>query len=220
MWHMVCVCLLSRFSCIRLFVTQWTEALQTPLSIGFFRQEYWSGLPCPSLGNLPDPGIELTSLMSPALAGGFFTTSVTWEARGIWYYWSKLFIPSLLVKCFCGPSAGKESTCIAGDPGLIPRLGRSAGEGIGYPLQYFWASLMVQLVKNPSAVRESWVWSLAGEDPLEKGMGTHSSILAWEFHGLSLHDWPLSLHFPLHSLIWLIKGYALQFVFLATSVFF
>ena len=67
---MVCVCLLSRFSCIRLFVTQWTEALQTPLSIGFFRQEYWSGLPCPPPRDLPHAGIEPVPLTSPALAGG------------------------------------------------------------------------------------------------------------------------------------------------------
>ena len=59
----------------------WTVALQAPLSMGFLRQEYWSGLPFPSPGDLPDPGIEPESLMSPALAGGFFTTSATWEAR-------------------------------------------------------------------------------------------------------------------------------------------
>ena len=59
----------------------WTVAHHTPLSMGFSRQEYWSGLPCPSLGDLPDPGIELTSLMSPALAGRFFTTSAAWEAQ-------------------------------------------------------------------------------------------------------------------------------------------
>ena len=51
----------------------------------------------------------------------------------------------------------KESTCNAGDPALIPRLGRSAGEGIGYPLQYSWASLVAQLVKTPPAMRETWV---------------------------------------------------------------
>ena len=56
-------------------------AHQVPLSMEFSRQEYWSGLPCPSPGDLPDPGIELASLASPPLAGGFFTTSATWEAR-------------------------------------------------------------------------------------------------------------------------------------------
>ena len=80
---------------------------------------------------------------------------------------------------FSGSSAGKESTCNAGDPSLIPGSGRFAGEGMGYPLQYSWASLMAQLVKNPPAVRETWVWSLGWEDPLEKGKATHSSILAW-----------------------------------------
>ena len=54
-------------------------------------------------------------------------------------------------------SVGKESTCNAGDPGLIPGLERSTGDGIGYPLQYAWASLMAQLVKNPPSIRETWV---------------------------------------------------------------
>ena len=76
-------------------------------------------------------------------------------------------------------SVGKESACNAGDPGLIPGLGRSAGEGIGYPLQYSWASLVAQLVKNLPAMWETWVRSLGWEDPLEKGKATHSSILAW-----------------------------------------
>ena len=75
-------CVLSRFSGVGLFATVWTVAHQTPLSMGFSRQEHWSGLPFPSSGDLPDPGIEPTSLMSPALAGRFFTTSATWEALG------------------------------------------------------------------------------------------------------------------------------------------
>ena len=74
---------------------------------------------------------------------------------------------------------GKESACNAGDPGLIPRSGRSTGKGIGYPLQYSWASLVAQLVKNPPAMRETWVRSLDWKIPLEKGKATHSSILAW-----------------------------------------
>ena len=61
--------------------TPWTVACQTPLSMGFSRQEYWSGLSCPPPGDLPDPWIKPTSLMSLELAGGFFTTSATWEAR-------------------------------------------------------------------------------------------------------------------------------------------
>ena len=62
---------------------------------------------------------------------------------------------------------------------MIPGLGRYAGEGIGYPLQYSWASLVAQLVKNLPAKQETWVGSLGWEDPLEKGKATHSSILAW-----------------------------------------
>ena len=61
----------------RLLETSWTVALQAPLSMGFFKQEYWSGLPCPPPGDLPEPGTKPMSLTSPALAGGFFTTSVT-----------------------------------------------------------------------------------------------------------------------------------------------
>jgi len=76
-------------------------------------------------------------------------------------------------------SVCKESACNAGDPGLIPGSGRSTGEGIGYLLQYSWAFLVAQLVKNPPAMWETWVQSLGWEDPLEKGKSTHSSILAW-----------------------------------------
>ena len=67
-----------------LFVTPWTVARQAPLSMEFSRQEYWSGLPCPRPGDLPNPGIEPMSLLSPALAGGFFTTSATWEGLALW----------------------------------------------------------------------------------------------------------------------------------------
>ena len=80
-WNIDCMgmCVLSCFRCVLLLVTLWTVACQAPLSLGFFRQKYWSGLPCTSPGDLLDSGIETTSLMSPALAGGFFTT---WEALG------------------------------------------------------------------------------------------------------------------------------------------
>ena len=80
---------------------------------------------------------------------------------------------------FSGSSTGKESACNAGDPSSILGSGRSPGEGRGYPLQYSWASLVAQTVKNPPAMRETQVQSLSWEDPLEKGMATHSSILAW-----------------------------------------
>ena len=76
-------------------------------------------------------------------------------------------------------SVGKESTCNAGDSSLIPGSGRFSGEGIGYPLQYSWASLVAQLVKNLPAMQETWVRHLGWEDTLEKGKATHSSIPAW-----------------------------------------
>ena len=79
---------------------------------------------------------------------------------------------------FPGSSVGKESACNAGDPSSILGSGRSGGAGIGYPLQYSWASLVAQLVKNPPAKWKTWVPSLGWENPLEKGKATHSSILA------------------------------------------
>ena len=80
---------------------------------------------------------------------------------------------------FPDSSVGEESASNAGDSHSIPGLARANGEGIGYPLQYSWASLVAHLVKNPSAMRETWVRSLGWEDPLEKGKATHFSILAW-----------------------------------------
>ena len=76
-------------------------------------------------------------------------------------------------------SVGKESACNSGDLGSIPGLGRSAGEGTGYLIQYSWASTVAHLVKNLPAVQEKWIQSLGWEDPLKKGKPTHSSILAW-----------------------------------------
>ena len=90
----------------------------------------------------------------------------------------------MIKRGFPDSSVGKESICNAGDPGLIPGLGRSAGEGIGYPLQYSSASLVAQKGKNPPAILETWVQSMGLEDPPEKGKAAHSSILAGEFHGL------------------------------------
>ena len=96
---------------------------------------------------------------------------------------------------FLDSSVGKQSACSA-DPSSIPGSGRSPGEGIGYPLQYSRASLVTQLVKNWPAMWETWVWFLGWEDPLEMGMATHSSILAWRVPGLYStcdrrvrHDW-------------------------------
>ena len=125
---------------IQLFVTPWTVAGQSPLSMGFPRQEYWSGVPCPTPGNLPDPGIEPSSFMSPVLAG--------WQADSLPLRPPRK--PVLLLNYsytwgFPGGSDGKESACTAGDWSLIQsdssqevpdRSGSSPGKGNDYPLQY------------------------------------------------------------------------------------
>ena len=80
-----------------------------------------------------------------------------------------------------------------GNLGSIPELGRSPGEGIGYPLQYSWASLVAQLVKNPTAMWETWVQSLGWEDLLEEGMATLSSILAWRIP-MDRGAWQATVH--------------------------
>ena len=103
---------------------------------------------------------------------------------------------------FPDSSVGKESACNAEDPGSIPGLRRSAGEGKVYTLQYSWTSLVAQLVKNPPAMQETRVPSLGWEDPLEKGKAAHSSILAWSpwnsidciVHGVT-KSWARLIHF-------------------------
>ena len=100
---------------------------------------------------------------------------------------------------FPDSSVGKESTCTAGDPGSIPGSGRSTGEGIGYLLQYSWASFVAQLVKNLPVMQETLVQSLGCEDPLEKGKDTHSSILAWRI------PWMCIVHGVTKSWTWLSK---------------
>ena len=92
---------------------------------------------------------------------------------------SSPFTLHILFLGFLGSSGSKEPTCNAGDPGLTPGSGSLPREGIGYPLQYSWASLVAQTVKNPPVMWQNRVPSLGWEDPLEEGMATHSSILAW-----------------------------------------
>ena len=97
---------------------------------------------------------------------------------------------SMLYIGFPGSSAGKESAYNAGDINSIPGSGSSPGEGKDYPLQYSWASLVAQTVKNRPAMWETWVQSLGWEDPLEEGMATHSSILApWTEEPGGLQSW-------------------------------
>ena len=90
-------------------------------------------------------------------------------------------------------SVGKEFTCNAGDPGLIPELGSSAGEGKGYPLQYPWASLVAQLVKNLPVMWKTWVRSLGWEDSLEESTAIHSSILPWRIP-MDRGAWQATVH--------------------------
>ena len=94
---------------------------------------------------------------------------------------------------FLGSSAGKESACNAGDPSLIPGLGSSPGEGVGYPLQYYWASLVAQKVKNLPATWEIWVRSLVWEDPREEEKATHSRILSWRIP-MDRGAWQATVH--------------------------
>ena len=89
---------------------------------------------------------------------------------------------------FPDSSVGKESACNAGDPGSIPGLGRSSGEGIGYPLQYSWASLLAQLVKNPPTMRKTLVPSLGWEDPLGREKLPIPVFCPGEFHGVA-NNW-------------------------------
>ena len=96
-------------------------------------------------------------------------------------------------------------------PCLIPGLGGSAGEGIGYPLQYSWAFLIAQLVKNPPAVQETWVWPLSWEDPMEKGKATHSSILAWRIPWtIESQSWTWLSDFHFHWLSLLLLAFSSQ----------
>ena len=112
-----------------------------------------------------------------------------------------IFNSALIKLGFPDSSVGEDSTCNAGDAGLTPRSGRSPGEGLGYPLQYSWTSLVAQLVKSPPAMWETWGRSLGWEDPLEKGEATHSSILAWRIpwavHGIA-KSWTRLSDFHLH----------------------
>ena len=94
---------------------------------------------------------------------------------------------------FPGSSVDKESACNAGDPGLILELGGSPGEGIGYPFQYSCASLVAQTVKNLPVLWETCVPSLDWEDPVEKDMAIHSSILAWRIP-MDRGAWQAAVH--------------------------
>ena len=137
---------LSHFYRVGFFATQWTIAHQAPLSMGFSRQEYCSGLPCPPPGDLPDPAMEPTSPMSPALAGRFFTTSATWE-KPQYQHMHRL----------------KRNT------GSIAGSGRSPGGGHGNPLQY-------SCLENPIGAWRATVHRVAKGQTRLKWIDTHTHI--------------------------------------------
>ena len=149
----ISACVLSQFSCVRFLVNLWTVPHQAPLSMGFHRREYWSGLPFPSPGNLSDLGIKPTSLnicigrlvlYHLCHLGNYFYISNNLK-------WDRLPTPVFLG--LPGGSDGKEFTCNAGDLAWIAGLGRSLDGGQGNPLQY-------SCLENPCEQR-----SLAGYSP-------------------------------------------------------
>ena len=142
--HYLCAQLLN---CIQLFVTPWTVAHQALLSMRLPRQEYWSGLPSPTSGSLPNSGIEPASRVPPALSGRCFTTSATREAHS----WLSKF-------CVCG--------CITH---ICIHIFLNASLYVG-------VSLVAQMAKNLPAVQETLAQSLGQDDPLEKEVATHSSF--------------------------------------------
>ena len=178
--------LLSHFSHVRLCATPQMAAHQAPPSIGFSRQEYWSGLPLSSTN-----GYESEQTQGDSEGQGSLVCCSPWVTKSQTQRsdWTTILViremqikPTLHLLGFSDSAVDKESACNVGDPSSIPGSGRSTGEGIGYALQYSWASLVAQLVKNPSAMQETWVRSLGWEDPLENV----PTPLFWlgEFHGL------------------------------------
>ena len=142
--------------------------------MGFSRQEYWSGVPSPSTGSKYGMWhLSAICRFNTCLENGIIQER--W-VRGLMKHNRRYLYP---VRGFPGGSDSKESSRNVRDQSLILQSGRSPGEGNGYPLQYSWASLVVQLVKNMPAMGETWVQSLGRENPLERGKAAHSSILAW-----------------------------------------
>ena len=110
------LCMPSCFSCVWLFATPWTVARQAPLSMGFSRQEYWSGLLCPPPEDLPNPKSEAMFLMSPALAGVFFTTSTTWEVHIHMYMYIYMYSFNILFHYGLSKDIGYSSPCYTVGP--------------------------------------------------------------------------------------------------------
>ena len=184
---------LSCFSLVQLFVTLWTTAGQTPLSVGFSRQEYWSGLLFPPPGDLLDPGIKPSSLMSPALAGRFFATSATWEAQAShwsivdttqrWYYFKCVITHLWLIRCHtCWSLPSWPADCFIGLPNSVTQevdpcrlwfpsflLGLAIGRPRAKVASRKWRRQGISLLSYPIlplSPSPSWVLSLEGTMPL------------------------------------------------------
>ena len=111
-------------------------------------------------------------------------------------------IPTLVFLGFPGGSDGKESACNGGDLGLILGSQRSPGGGHGNPLQFSWASLVAQMIKNPLGIQETWVWYLGWEDLLKEFLANQSSILAWRVP-MDRNAWQSTVHGVAKSRTWL-----------------
>ena len=160
-----------------------------------------ASLPCPS----PSPGLCSNSCTLSQWCHPAISSSVNPFSSCPQYFPTSVSFPISLPLI---AQYVKNLPAMQEDPGLIPGVGRSPGEGLDYPLQYSWTSFVAQQVKNRPAMWEIWVPSLNWEDPLEKGMATHSSVLAWrKFHGLcspwGRKEWDLterlSLSFSSHQ---------------------
>ena len=136
------------------FVIPWTVARQAPLSTEFSRQEYWSGLPFPSPGDIPDPGVEPDTSCVFCIGRQILYHWATWEAL------TMTFRLDIMFKGFPGGSESKESACNAGDLGSVPGLRRSHGGGHGNPLQY-------SCLENPCGQRSLLGYSPWGRKELD-----------------------------------------------------
>ena len=158
----VCVCKLNCFHHIWLFVTLWTVARKAPLSMGSFRREYESGLPCPPPGDLPDTGIKPTSLKSPELAARFFTTCATWETLSSY----------ILQLIFFSPSSNRYRVWHV----VVVTLWSSIHRLINIDERSLWNWRKMNIPK-------SWTWSWMktlmrlGLIPLQRGTGRGISIV-------------------------------------------
>ena len=158
----MCVCKLNCFHHIWLFVTLWTVARKAPLSMGSFRREYGSGLPCPPPGDLPDTGIKPTSLKSPALAARFFTTCATWETLSSY----------ILQLIFFSPSSNRYRVWHV----VVVTLWSSIHRLINIDERSLWNWRKMNIPK-------SWTWSWMktlmrlGLIPLQRGTGRGISIV-------------------------------------------